>query len=214
VVNYHNIDGDRGPATYNQPLNDTLSVIADVPFGRGRRFGPNTSGWEQQVLGGWQLTAINVVSSGLPLNVAYTPATNVVASTTTVLYSVRPNLVTTKQAAYGNTLRKTSTGVFGFLNSSAFSVPPGYQLFGNLGRNSFYGPSFGQLDLAAHKDFTLGSDSRILEFRIEAFNILNATNFAQPDTNLTDGANFGSFTASPTSLFPSRQVQLALRISF
>ncbi|QHN05380.1 hypothetical protein FTO74_06700 [Granulicella sp. WH15] len=214
VVNYRNIAGDRGPATYNQPLNDTLSVIGDLPYGRGKQFGKNANGVEQAFLGGWQLTAINIVTSGLPINLTYIPATNVQVSTTSVLYSLRPNLVSTNAAVYGHKFVKSNTNVSGYLNSSAVSVPTGSQLFGNAGRNSLRGPAFGQLDLAAHKSFNLGSEARTLQFRIEAFNVLNATNFAQPDTTLTDGANFGTFSSALTSLFPSRQVQLALRFSF
>ncbi len=214
VVNYYNILGDRGPATYNQPLNDTLSVIADLPYGHGRLYGQSANTLEQALLGGWQLTAINVVTSGLPINLSYAPASNVTVSTTSVLYSVRPNLVSNNQAVYGHTLTKSATAVSGYLNASALTVPPGYQLFGNAGRNALRGPAFGQLDLAAHKDFNLGSEARTLQFRVEAFNILNATNFAQPDTSLTDGANFGTFTSALTSVFPSRQVQVALRLSF
>jgi hypothetical protein len=214
VVNFQNIRGDRGPATYNQPLNDTLSIIANSPFGRGQRYGQNAPAWMQGMLGGWQMTGINVVTSGLPLNLSYAPASNVVVSTTTVLYSDRPNLVSTNKAVYGQQLTKTNTSVSGYLNASALTVPPGYQLFGSAGRNAVRGPAFGQLDLGLHKIFLLGDATRMLEFRVEAFNVLNATNFAQPDTSLTDGANFGTFTSALTSVFPSRQVQVALRLSF
>jgi len=169
---------------------------------------------EQALLGGWQLTAINVVTSGLPINLSYAPASNVTVSTTSVLYSVRPNLVSTNQTVYGHTLTKSATAVSGYLNANALSVPAGYQLFGTAGRNALRGPAFGQLDLAAHKNFNLGSEARTLQFRVEAFNILNAMNFAQPDTSLTDGANFGTFTSALTSVFPSRQIQVALRLSF
>ncbi len=103
------------------------------------------------------------------------------------------------------------------------SIPFGTQIFGNAGRNNLRGPAFGQFDLAAHKKFSLPNDRYNAEFRIEAFNVLNSTNYISPSTtvgsvNSTSGApsyasGFGSFSGS-TSVYPSRQVQLALRLAF
>jgi hypothetical protein len=222
VVNIANIAGDRGPSGYNQPLNDTTSIIADLPFGHGRRWGGNAPGWQQQILGGWQLTGINIVTSGVPINLSYTANTNQVVSTTSSVYALRPNLVSSAKAVYGSTLVKTNSALNGFFNAAAVSGPTGAQLFGNAGRNALRGPAFGQLDLAAHKKFSLLTDRQTLEFRIEAFNVLNATNYISPSTNigtvsaagvLSPNASFGQFSGS-TSVFPSRQVQLALRLAF
>ena len=52
----------------------------------------------------------------------------------------------------------------------------------------------------------------MLEFRVEAFNVLNATNYEYPDSAITDGANFGAYSSAV--VYPSRQVQLALRLAF
>ena len=76
---------------------------------------------------------------------------------------------------------------------------------------------------SAHKWFTLPDERYFAEFRIEAFNVLNATNYISPTANIgsvnsTSGtpsynAGFGSFTGA-TSVYPSRQVQIALRFGF
>ena len=71
---------------------------------------------------------------------------------------------------------------------------------------------FAQLDLALHKSLPLWTDSSKLDFRAEAFNVLNATNFEYPDGSITDGASFGAYSSAV--VYPSRQVQLALRLSF
>jgi hypothetical protein len=222
VVNIRNTAGDRGPSGYNQPLNDTTSFIYDLPYGKGKRFGSGSSPILQQVLGGWTLTGTNVVSSGVPLNLTYTPISNQVVSTTSAAYSLRPNLVSTNAAVYGHGLVKTNSAVNGYLNIAAVSAPSGAQLFGNAGRNNLSGPAFGQFDLSAHKRFTLKSEAQTLEFRIEAFNVLNATNYISPNTSigtvsatgtLNPNANFGTFSGS-ASAFPSRQVQAALRFAF
>ena len=214
LVNFYNPAGDRGASGYNQPLNDTLSIIADLPFGRGRRFGQSAPGWQQATLGGWQLAAINVVSSGLPINLTYAPSGQYVVSSTSAAYSVRPNLVSTAKAVYApkSSWSKSKSAVSGTLVASQVTVPTPSQYFGDAGRNALRGPAFGQLDLALHKSVPLWSEASNLEFRIEAFNVLNATNFEQPDSAITDGASFGAYTAS--NAYPSRQVQLALRLAF
>jgi hypothetical protein len=91
-------------------------------------------------------------------------------------------------------------------------VPTPSQYFGNSGRNSLRGPAFAQMDLALHKTFPLWSESSKLEFRVEAFNVFNSTNFEYPDSAVTDGGSFGAY--SSTVVYPSRQVQFALRLSF
>jgi hypothetical protein len=214
LVNFYNSEGDRGLSSYNQPLNDTLSIIADLPFGKGRMFGENAPAWQQATLGGWQLTAINSVTSGLPINLTYAPAGQYVVSSTSAAYSVRPNLVSTAQAVYATKSNyvKTKSALSGTLLSSEVSVPTPSQYFGNAGRNDLHGPAFGQLTLALHKSVPLGWEDSNLEFRIEAFNVLNSTNFQYPDTAVTDGASFGTYTAS--NAYPAREVQLALRFSF
>jgi hypothetical protein len=223
VVNIANVKGDRGPSGYNQPLNDTTSVIADIPFGHRKLFGGGIPGWEQQVLGGWQLTGINVVTSGVPINLTYTASTNQVVSTTSSVYALRPNLTGTPGAVYGKTQTKTNSSLNGYFTQVGVSVPSGSQLFGDAGRNDLRGPAFGQFDLAAHKKFTLPNDRYSAEFRLEAFNVLNATNYISPGTSIGSvNSNSGAFTASgsfgqfsgASSVYPSRQVQLALRLAF
>jgi len=197
VVNIANVKGDRGPSGYNQPLNDTTSVIADIPFGHDHRFGTGIPGWELQVLGGWQLTGINVVTSGVPIDLGYTASTNQVVSTTSSAYSLRPNLTSTPGAVYGKVLTKTNSSLNGYFVQSGVSVPTGSQLFGTAARNDLHGPAYGQFDLAAHKKFVLPDDRYSAEFRIEAFNVLNATNYLSPgSTTGTVNSNSGAFSPS------------------
>jgi hypothetical protein len=64
------------------------------------------------------------------------------------------------------------------------------------------------LDLGLHKDFRVTEGSRI-EFRTEAFNVLNKTNFSAPNGNRSNNA-FGTIT----STMPWREIQMALRFVF
>jgi len=65
-INLANPAGENGPSAYNQPLNDILSIVYDLPYGRGRTFGSNAPFVLQEILGGWQVTAINSASAVNP----------------------------------------------------------------------------------------------------------------------------------------------------
>ena len=80
------------------------------------------------------------------------------------------------------------------------------QPFGNAPRNTVRGPKFWQLDLAASKRFALGGPAQF-EFRLEAFNLLNRTNFRAPNGNRSAAA-FGTIT----STYDPRQLQLGFKL--
>jgi hypothetical protein len=95
-----------------------------------------------------------------------------------------------------------------YYGNFTFSVPSANAPFGNAGRNAFRGPSFWQWDLGINKSFSITERAR-LQFRSEFFNVLNHTNFAIPDSNISDAA-FGTIR----STFPARQIQFALKLMF
>jgi hypothetical protein len=79
------------------------------------------------------------------------------------------------------------------------------QPFGNASRNSVRGPVFWQLDTALSKKFAVGGPASF-EFRLEAFNLLNRSNFRAPNGNRSSGA-FGTIT----STYDARQLQLGFK---
>jgi hypothetical protein len=200
-VNYSDIANDKGYSNYNQPLNDTLSIVYDLPFGRGRQFGANFNGFVEGALGGWQFTTINTAASGLPINLTYSPTSQFQVSTAP---NYRPNVSCDPVTPEGSRL------VTSYLNKACVSVPTNpAQPWGNASRNSVKGYPFYQLDLGMHKQFNLASERRRLEFRAEAFNVFNQTNFQAPNSNISSAA-FGSIT----STFPARQLQFGAKIIF
>jgi hypothetical protein len=200
-VNYANIANDKGYSNYNQPLNDTTTVVWELPFGKGRRFGADASGLVQGVLGGWQFTAINTAASGLPINLTYSPTSQFQVSTAP---NYRPNVTCNPVTPQGQ--RTTSN----YLNKACVAAPTDpSQPWGNASRNSVRGYPFYQIDIGMHKQFELWSERTRLEFRAEAFNLLNQTNFQAPNSNASSSA-FGTIT----STFPARQVQFAAKVLF
>ena len=89
-VNYRDIEGEWGISGYNQPLNNTTTVVWELPFGRDRRYANDLNPIVEGFVGGWRVTAINLMASGLPVNLSYSPnATFQVSGVPTY----RPNLV-------------------------------------------------------------------------------------------------------------------------
>ena len=232
-VNFANPRNDYGPSGYDQPVADTTSIVYDLPYGHGRRFGKNSNFVLNEVLGGWQLTTINTMTSGLPFNLSYstssssgtTPIGSSAASTigglfTTDLATLRPNHIGNTELKLQPSERVKKATSLSYLpsvannNTLAYDYPS-YSLYGNtsgygnVSRNTGRSYAFYQTDLGLHKAFALWREGANLDFRAEAFNVLNKVNYQAPDANISDGA-FGTITSN----YPPRQLQLALKFIF
>lgn len=197
-INYYNAGLEKGLSSYNQPLNDTFTIIYDLPFGHGRQFDPGNKAADFAI-GGWSLDMINTMTSGLPLNITYSPTSQASVSS---LVTERPNLT-------GAPIYLTGGNPIDYLNPAAFGVPSYTQPFGNTPRNNARMPAFYETDFGLHKNFNI-MEGRYVQFRAEAFNLLNHTNFAPPGGLTANTSGFGVFTGS----FPARQIQLALKLVF
>jgi hypothetical protein len=200
-VNFADIDGEFGLSGYNQPLNNTTTVVWELPFGKDRRWGSTMSPVLEGVVGGWRLTAINTMASGLPVNLSYSPSAIFQVSG---VPTYRPNLSGDVYAPDGE------QSVSNWFNRANVTIPTDRtQPFGNAARNVARGPALYVLDMGLHKSVGLVGRSR-LEFRIEAFNVLNKTNLGAPNSNVSN-ANFGTITTLAT---PARQLQLGIKFDF
>jgi hypothetical protein len=198
-VNFANIEGDYGISGYDQPLNNTTSFVWELPFGQGRRWGSSMSAIAEGLLGGWRLVGINTMTSGVPVNLSYTPTSQFSVGGQ---FTYRPNLSGDPETEDG--------GPGNYLDAANVTVPTDRsQPFGNAPRNVARGPRFSQFDLGLHKAFGLGRANTRLEARIEAFNLFNRTNFSTPNGNRSASA-FGTIT----SALPARQLQLGVKLYF
>jgi hypothetical protein len=204
-VNLANLAGERGESAYDQPLNETLTMVWDLPFGTGRRWGGKSSRLLNAVLGDWQFTAINTATSGQPVNLIYNISSG---ATVSGLLNYRPNVSGNPVTKSGQRI-KTTTSVTNYLSSANVSIPNAAHPYGNAGRNTVRSYPFYQLDLGLHKGFHLWSESSILDIRGEAFNALNQVNYTAPDSNRSNGS-FGTIT----SAFAPRQLQVAAKLIF
>jgi hypothetical protein len=98
----------------------------------------------------------------------------------------------------------------GIFRAADFPKPaPGTN--GSLGRNTYTGPRYFNVDAALVKSFAipgLGQSSE-MQLRVEAFNLFNTVNLNNPISNLSD-PNFGK----STSALPGRIVQFSARFQF
>jgi hypothetical protein len=201
-VNIANLKDEKGLSGYDQPVNNTTAIVYDLPFGRGRKFLNSASRLTDGILGGWQLSVINTATSGLPVNLSYSPASQYQVSG---YPTYRPNIIGDPRTPNG--------GATNYLNKANVISPittTNYYPFGNAGRNIVRGPGLIQPDIAMHKQFRLYRESDKLEFRAEMFNVINRTNLGSPDGNVSNGT-FGTIT---TLAGPARQVQFALKLYY
>jgi sugar phosphate permease len=162
------------------------------------------------ILGGWHVNAMGNFHSGTP----FTPTiiANWSRSGSNRLAD-RPNLVSGCGGLY---LREVQH----YFNPSCFALPAA-GTFGNAGRNSLRGPTFGTIDLALVKTQALTSRPQApqLDFRVEAFNLLNRANFAVPSGQVFAGT---SATEAPLptagqitrTVAASRQLQIGVKVKF
>jgi len=205
--NFYDLEADYAISGYNQPLNNTTSFVWDLPFGRDRKWMNDAHAVLDAFVGGWTFSGINTMTSGAPVTLTYTPAASFSVSGITQEFrganNYRPNVI---GDPYGNT--SSITEYFSKTNVVIPTDPS--QVFGNAERNSVSGPWFWQLDFVASKNFMLPIGPRTsVQIRIEAFNLLNRTNFTAPNGNRS-AAGFGTIT----STYDARQIQLGAKVTF
>jgi hypothetical protein len=172
----------------------SLSAVYDVP-GWGR------SGFTSAVTKNWRLSVIYQAQSGFPFTISVFGDT---ANAGTLLGEnpIRANY--TGQPVFGSGTHTSDA----WFNTAAFATPAAFA-FGDVGRNTIYGPGRQTLDLALQREFTLTEKVKV-QIRAEAFNALNHTNLGTPN-RFVNTPQFGTITEAAT---PGREIQLGLRVSF
>ncbi len=186
-------------------FNNVTSVVYELPFGKGRKYGSNMNPVLDGVFGGWELNTINTAHTGTPLNVYYTPATANAVSGLSNDYRGEPFL---RPNVSGSSASQSNRNVNNYFAGYTFTTPPVNDPFGNLGRNAFRAPGLEQWDMAADKSFHIREKAK-LQFRSEFFNLPNHTNFGIPNTNY-GSSSFGTIRTT----YPARQIQFALKLVF
>ena len=222
----NNIAADYGQSDYNLPIANITSLVYDLPFGRGRRFGHDLNPVLDVLLGGWQVSAINTAQAGTPFNITYGPNAAQLASTQiTANYRgvnlYRPNRVPGVPLTQGRSVVQPTTGYIQYINYAAIQLPAIngangilQQPFGNLSRNPGRTPALYQTDLDLNKRFSTPIESLKIEFRTELYNVFNHTNLYLPSSpSGTQGLN-PTAGGIITSTFTPRVIQFGLKIIY
>jgi hypothetical protein len=201
---------NKGPADWDRTHNLVISLVAEVPMGRGRAYLSDVSNAMNLLVGGWQFNANTFILSGLPYNVSYR---NAGADRDTG--PNRPDLIGDPDGpeTRDQWFNVTPIGEAG----SAFGRPaPG--TFGNLERNSLRGPGYWRVDASLFKHFPF-ADDRSIEVRIEAVNLFNHVNLGNPDSEVgvpgNPNPNAGRITSTAQGGNDlQRNFQFALKLRF
>jgi hypothetical protein len=204
-----------GNADFDVRHRFVFSYVYDLPFGKGKKFGGNTSGVWNQIIGNWQMAGVFSAATG-----NYYTATDTVSVSNTDcggtvgFYCSRPNIV-------GNPNSKPCIPGTLF-NTCAFAHNTILGTFGNAPRNNIEGPGYKTWDTSLVKQFPI-SESKHLEFRAEFFNILNHVNYlfgqfgaisAEPTPLELNPTNPQSGFGYPLAARAPRQIQFALKFYF
>ena len=207
--NLYDLDADWGNSGFDEPFNNTTSFVWDLPVGRNRRWLSDASPVVDALLGGWTVSGISTAKSGAPVNLRYglvpPPAFQVsgIQQDFRGANAYRPNVI---GDPYGD-----KSSVLNYLNPATVVIPTDpSQPFGNAERNSVRLPAFWQVDFVAAKSFRIPIGSQTeAQFRVEAFNVLNRSNFSTIEFNRSTAA-FGRITGT----FDARQIQLGVKLLF
>ncbi len=195
-----NLKAEHGPSTFDTRHRYTAAINYRVPTIAMNRMGR-----------GWALNTIITAQSGRPI-----PIITAEDTTGRFYFNQRPNLVPGV-----NPILSNWTPTTGYLNPLAFAQPD-FGTFGNLGRDSIYGPNYWNVDFSVDKNTAI-TERVGIQLRAEFFNIFNHPNFALPGGTVTPGVGpIGVITQTPDVAQGNpglggggpRVIQLGLKVIF
>lgn len=216
-----NYDNERARSDFDQRHVINMTGIFELPFGKGKPLLPDAHPIVNALVGGWSVNTIYTFQSGEPFTVR--------SGFLTANFSAQSRANLRPGVELPSAQLQDKTGVVGpvfFQDATAFETPQPGGL--GIGRNTFQGPVYWNIDAGITKAFTISERVRAV-FRTEMFNAFNHPNFRNPrDASVGSPAiNSGVFgqaccvtlsTASSSTTNQNgeswRVIQLALKLSF
>jgi hypothetical protein len=195
-ANPRDLKAERAPAGYIPTRSFFMRYILDVPFGKGRFFGPQGESWIQWMAQGWQLSGTTHIQDGTPFSVFLAGDLN-----NDGLTGERPDRLGP------GALPGSNRSIDRWFAIEHFAEPAPYS-FGNAGKNILMSPAYQNWDISVIKQ-TRFSDGKQVELRVELFNAFNKVNFEEPYAvfgNPLFGKIFGAGR--------SREIEVAVKYSF
>jgi hypothetical protein len=194
----------------------------DLPFGKGKQFFAGANRVTDLLIGGYEFGTVLDWAGGLPFSLSYNecgsnvpnspnPATS--GGCTPNASGRLPTNLTSFQANSNGTGSRTFYQAHS-LGDGLFSNP-GLDHYGNIGLNSYLGPSFFSSDMNVTKSFTIW-ESVVTKFRMDAFNVFNHINAGNPSGNIESVGTIsgeGGGCGAGNDCGP-RQLEFSLRVQF
>ncbi len=221
VINSWDPGQMRAVSDYDMTHQLNANYVAELPFGRGKRWGANWNPAANAILGGWQISGIYRHTSGLPARVG----------------NGRQWPTNWNHTGFATPIRNLPTETGAFKNAPAVTGDGGPNIFANPQlaldsfaptrpgqsgvRNPIRGDGFFTVDLGLAKGFEMPWEGHRIQFRWEVYNVTNSTRFDPAlETNaaatsisldLTNSGTFGKYSGTLTN---PRVMQFALRYEF
>ncbi|MGH9694013.1 MAG: hypothetical protein ACRD5Z_07730, partial [Bryobacteraceae bacterium] len=199
---------ERALSSFDIPQNIAFNMGYALPVGKGKRFLSNAGAFTEGLLGGWRVQGITIFRSGQP----FTPTISRDVANTGV-GNQRPNIIGMPVIVGAPTCwyyaaSNPSCATLYPSGTNAFALPAA-NTYGNGGANVLRSQWLRNFDVSVFKEFPV-TESSLLQFRAEFFNVTNTPTFGIPNT-VTDTSSGGIVTTSANN---PRQVQFALKFNF
>jgi hypothetical protein len=197
-VDSYNIRTARASSDFDVRHNFSLSYVYDLPFLRGTRL-------VNKLLGGWQYSGIVAIQTGVPLNVLYSGFSDNAGVSNGSGPGTYADIVGDPEANVPSSSGDSRPLLY---NPAAFAAPTGLT-FGTSGRNRLRHPRTTNFDMALFKHFSI-TEATAFEFRAEAFNIFNHTQWNDINNDLATPGDF----LRPSSAHRARTLQFGAKFIF
>jgi hypothetical protein len=222
IVNTWDPALQRGLSDFDTTHQVNANWIVDLPFGKGKRFGGNSKGPLDAVIGGWQLSGLTRWTSGFPVNIsngATWPTNWQLPGNATVIGPIDARTTQGVLKAGQPVVSLFPTDLHDtYLCSSCQQYGKGpfrHDFPGEVGgRNQVRGDGYSGLDMGLGKRWKMPyNESHSLQFRWEVFNVFNVDRFdvASITNGIDQGEAFGNYSGLLTS---PRVMQFSLRYEF
>jgi Carboxypeptidase regulatory-like domain len=213
ICDLRNLRVCRGSSDFDHRHILAANFIYGLPIGRGRWLGSNMSKLLDEAIGGWKVSGIVTAYTGAPFKVDS-------GAFTIDFTQTQPGVFIGSKSDVAKSVHQVPSGQTGVPNTVQFFSDPN-NAFGAFtapiaggpgNRNILNGPNFWNIDMSLLKEFTMPwSENQKLQFRADAFNVFNHTNFSAPGAELLNSPTFGNITSTAND---ARQLQLGLKFSF
>jgi len=205
------LGAEWGNADFDLRHAAVINFIYDLPFGKGRPLAAGAGGVAGVLISGWQTNGILRFQTGQAFSLLAGLDVNGNGTSNDRAALLSGNLNQVLNPGFASANRQ----YLSLNNGAVLGVTPTPQIAGSmLARNDLFGPGVEEVDFSLFKNtvVTAWRDHNLnVQFRAEAFNLFNHTNFASPASTTITSPVFGQVQATT---IPGRQIQLGLKVIF